>query len=87
MLDLDVSLRVEVLDLVFNQWLLVRRRELGLTQEDLAKRLGVSRQTVNNWETGRVSPKFSIDEWKAFCDVLQVSPSEIPGTGTRGDRQ
>lgn len=28
------------------------RRELGLTQEELAARLGVQRETVGRWETG-----------------------------------
>ncbi len=28
------------------------RQEAGLTQEDLAKRLDVSRQTISSWENG-----------------------------------
>lgn len=32
------------------------RTRLGLSQEDLAQRLLVSRQTVSNWETGRTYP-------------------------------
>lgn len=28
------------------------RKELGLSQEDLAERIYVSRQSVSNWETG-----------------------------------
>lgn len=33
-----------------------RRRKLGLSQEDLAARIYVSRQTISNWETGRTYP-------------------------------
>ena len=29
-------------------------RELGITQKELAERIGVSRQTVSDWATGRV---------------------------------
>jgi len=32
------------------------RHRLGLSQEKLAARLGVSFQTVNRWERGRVNP-------------------------------
>lgn len=33
-----------------------RRKELGLSQEELADRIYVSRQTISNWETGRTYP-------------------------------
>lgn len=29
-----------------------RRKQLGLTQEELAQRMDVSRQSVTKWETG-----------------------------------
>ncbi len=32
------------------------RRRLGLTQEDLARRLGVARATVTRWENGTRRP-------------------------------
>ena len=32
------------------------RKSLGLTQESLAKRLGVSFASVNRWENGRTKP-------------------------------
>lgn len=33
------------------------RRRLGLSQEQLAERLGVSRQAVSKWETGEAAPE------------------------------
>ena len=33
-----------------------RRKELGLSQEELAARIYVSRQTISNWETDRTYP-------------------------------
>ena len=33
-----------------------RREEKGLTQEDLAKLIGVSRVTVARWETDKTKP-------------------------------
>jgi putative transcriptional regulator len=37
-----------------------RRRERGLSQADLAKALGVSRQTINSIETGRWVPSLAL---------------------------
>lgn len=36
------------------------RKEQNLTQADLAKMLGVSRQTVNSLETGRYNPTLGL---------------------------
>lgn len=38
-----------------------QRKRLGMTQEELAKRLGVSTRTVQNWEQGGVVPATSKD--------------------------
>lgn len=35
------------------------RVNAGMTQEDVAKRMHVSKNTVINWEKGKVSPAFS----------------------------
>ena len=32
------------------------RKQNGLSQQDLADRLGVSRQALSRWETGAVQP-------------------------------
>ena len=32
------------------------RKQNGLSQQDLADRLGVSRQAISRWETGAVQP-------------------------------
>ena len=32
------------------------RKKQGLTQEELAEKLEVSRQSISNWETGKVVP-------------------------------
>lgn len=37
-----------------------RRKELGLSQEELAKRCGVSRQTVNAIENNRYDPTLAL---------------------------
>ena len=37
-----------------------RRRELGLSQEELARRCGVSRQTVNAIENNKYDPTLAL---------------------------
>jgi len=49
--------------------LAARRRALGLTQAVLARRLGVSRVTVHNWETGAYYPA-SFVQFQAWARAL-----------------
>ncbi len=32
------------------------RKRLGLTQQELADKLGISKRTITNWETGQTKP-------------------------------
>lgn len=52
-----------------------RRKELGLSQEELAKRCGVSRQTINAIENNKYDPTLSL----AFhlARELQVTVDEL----------
>lgn len=47
------------------------RKQQGLSQQDLANRLGVSRQAISRWETGAVQPL--ADSVKSLAQVFQVS--------------
>lgn len=57
------------------QEILRRRKAMGMTQEELASRMGVSRQSVAKWETGLSSP--DIDRLALLRDVLQTSLDEL----------
>jgi len=46
------------------------RKEKGLTQEELAAKVYVTRQAVSRWETGETTP--SIDMAKLLASVLDV---------------
>lgn len=48
-----------------------RRKALGLSQEELAQRMGVSRQSVTKWETGLSAP--DLDRLVELADTLGVS--------------
>ncbi len=47
------------------------RRQLALTQEDLARELGVSFATVNRWENGKSKPsKLARTQFDNFCTKM-----------------
>jgi len=47
------------------------RRQLSLSQEDLARRLGVSYATVNRWENGLSKPsKLAKIQLETFCKKM-----------------
>lgn len=52
-----------------------RRKQAGLTQLQLAERIGVSDKAVSKWETGRGFPDVSVLE--GLAEALGVSISEI----------
>jgi transcriptional regulator with XRE-family HTH domain len=54
------------------------RRSHGLTQKQIADALGITVQTVSNWEVGRAEPKLTIRQFKALLRVLQCSVDELP---------
>lgn len=43
-------------EMTFSAYILAKRRELGLTQAQLANLLDVDKQSVSNWECGRNEP-------------------------------
>ena len=55
----------------FHEKLQVLRKQKGLTQEELAEQLYVSRTAVSKWESGRGYP--SIDSLKAIAAFFSVS--------------
>ena len=50
------------------------RKNAGLSQQALAERLGVSRNTVVNWESGRCVTDYRTA--MALCEVLGISPAD-----------
>ena len=48
------------------------RRERGILQEELAKMLGVSRQTISSLETGRYNPSITLAFKVARCFGMSI---------------
>ena len=62
-----------------------RREAAGLTQAELAQRVYVSRQTVNNWENGKTL--IDVQSLTLVANELGTSASELLGEhGTRAVR-
>ncbi|MBU4175723.1 MAG: helix-turn-helix domain-containing protein [Actinobacteria bacterium] len=61
------------------------RRQLGLSQEDLARELGVSFATVNRWENGQTRPsKLAKVQLEGFCARMARRGSLKPPQGFHG---
>lgn len=59
----------------FNEKLQDLRKQKGLTQEQLANELFVSRTAVSKWESGRGYP--NIDSLKAIANLFSVTVDEL----------
>lgn len=51
------------------------RKARGLSQERLAEKIGVSRQTIVNWENGKGTPM--LENIEEMCKVFNVSYEEL----------
>ena len=51
------------------------RKKSGLTQEDVAEKLGVSRQTISKWETGETLP--DIRQSKGLAMLYHMTLDEL----------
>jgi DNA-binding transcriptional regulator YiaG len=59
------------------------RRQLAISQEDLARELGVSYATVNRWENGQAKPsRLARAQLDTFCDRMQAAGMlDLPEVG------
>lgn len=56
----------------------VLRKRVQLTQEQLAKLLGVSTRAVQAWEGGEYQPMLTIPQIKTLCRALNCSLADLP---------
>lgn len=51
------------------------RKSKSLTQDDVAEKLNVTRQTVSKWETNQSMPDF--DKIAPLCELYSITPNEL----------
>ena len=60
------------------------REHKGMTQEDVAKKIGVATQTIHKYETGIVT-NIPLERIEAIAAYLEVTPSHLMGWNTIAD--
>lgn len=61
----------------FQKNLMYLRRRRGMTQYDLAEKMGTTRNQISRWETGARVP--DLNDIILLCLVLGVTPNELLG--------
>ncbi len=57
--------------MILSEKLATERKKKGMSQEDLASKLGVTRQAVSKWESGQSEP--DITTLSKICDAFEIS--------------
>lgn len=62
---------------MIGQKILELRKNNKMSQEELAEKVGVSRQTISNWELGETAP--DLKQAKELSKILNISLDELVG--------
>ena len=61
--------------MTLGQRLLELRKSKQLSQEEVAFKLNVTRQTISKWETNQSTPDF--DRIAPLCEIYEITPNEL----------
>lgn len=73
--DMMKKLKGGTMIMEFNNRLYELRKQKGFSQEELANRLNVSRQTISKWEVGDSTP--DMEKLIAISDLFEISLDEL----------
>lgn len=65
----------------FHESIKEKRKNLNITQEEVAEKLFVSRQTISNWENGKTLP--DIESLISISELYEISLDEL----IKGDKK
>ena len=69
---------MEVRDMSLGNNIKYARKAAGLTQEDIAREIGVSKQTVQKYESGIITT-ISSDKIEIIAKLLRTTPAKLMG--------
>jgi len=64
-----------VISMEFNKKLYELRKQKGLSQDELANKLNVTRQTISKWEIGETTPE--MEKLTVLSDYFEISLDEL----------
>lgn len=56
------------------------RLNVKLSQEQLAREIGVAVSTIRRWEKGQAEPTMTVSQMKEFCKAVQIRFEELPSS-------
>ena len=56
------------------------RLNAKLTQEELAREIGVAVSTIRRWEKGQAEPTMTVAQMKKFCNAVKQNFEELPAS-------
>ncbi len=54
------------------------RWKAKLSQEQLARDIGVAVSTIRRWEKGQAEPTMTVLQMKSFCNSVQITLDDLP---------
>ncbi len=54
-----------------------KRKQLNLTQKQVADALGITSRTVQSWELGETVPRLTLDKTLLLCQVLHCTLEDL----------
>lgn len=68
---------MKVMNLNYSEVITKLRNKSGLTQKQVADSLGLTVQTISNWETGLRVPRLTPKQVLILCKTLQCSLEDL----------
>jgi transcriptional regulator with XRE-family HTH domain len=56
------------------------RNNANLTQEQLAREIGIAVSTIRRWERGLAEPTMTLSQTKRFCQAVHQNFDELPNS-------